>query len=302
MLERATGKVTNLTENHRSLGERLHLVARFERLFFTSEDRGRQSIQYLPVTGGGARIAVSGDSHLDDMQFTRRRQDHDLHRAERIAAGGDLRGASSRRTRRRAHASERRVLDSYQLTALEEFWVEGAEKAQVQSFIVKPPDFDAEQEISGADADSRRSARRLGRELELSLERAGVRGRGLRGGDAESARIDRLRAEVHRRDQWRLGRPRLRRHHGGDRLRWRSCPTPITNRMAAAGGSYGGYMVDWMLGHTQRFKALVSHDGVFDLRSEAARNRRAVVSALGIRRRCPGTTPRCTRAGRPAIS
>ena len=41
-------------------------------------------------------------------------------------------------------------------------------------------------------------------------------------------------------------------------------------RMAAAGGSYGGYMVDWMLGHTNRFKAFVSHDGVFDLRSMAA--------------------------------
>jgi dipeptidyl aminopeptidase/acylaminoacyl peptidase len=41
-------------------------------------------------------------------------------------------------------------------------------------------------------------------------------------------------------------------------------------RMAAAGGSYGGYMIDWMLGHTDRFKALVTHDGVFDLRSMAA--------------------------------
>jgi dipeptidyl aminopeptidase/acylaminoacyl peptidase len=38
--------------------------------------------------------------------------------------------------------------------------------------------------------------------------------------------------------------------------------------MVAAGGSYGGYMIDWMLGHTQRFKALVSHAGVYDLRSE----------------------------------
>jgi dipeptidyl aminopeptidase/acylaminoacyl peptidase len=39
--------------------------------------------------------------------------------------------------------------------------------------------------------------------------------------------------------------------------------------MAAAGGSFGGYMVDWILGHTNKFKALVSHAGVFDLRSEA---------------------------------
>ena len=48
-----------------------------------------------------------------------------------------------------------------------------------------------------------------------------------------------------------------------------SLPYIDADRMAAAGGSYGGYMVDWMLGHTQRFKALISHAGVYDLRSEA---------------------------------
>ena len=96
----------------------------------------------------------------------------------------------------------------------------------MQSFMVKPPDFDPHAEISRADADSRRSARRMGRGLELSLERAGVRRRRLRGGDAESARLDRLRAEIHRRDQWRLGRPRLRRHHGRRPTTWPSCPTP----------------------------------------------------------------------------
>jgi dipeptidyl aminopeptidase/acylaminoacyl peptidase len=47
-----------------------------------------------------------------------------------------------------------------------------------------------------------------------------------------------------------------------------SLPYADGSRMAAAGGSYGGYMIDWILGHTQRFKALVSHDGVYDLRSE----------------------------------
>jgi dipeptidyl aminopeptidase/acylaminoacyl peptidase len=38
--------------------------------------------------------------------------------------------------------------------------------------------------------------------------------------------------------------------------------------IGAAGGSYGGYMIDWILGHTDRFKALVSHAGVYDLKSE----------------------------------
>jgi len=36
-------------------------------------------------------------------------------------------------------------------------------------------------------------------------------------------------------------------------------------RTAAAGGSYGGFMVNWICGHTDRFKALISHAGVFDL-------------------------------------
>jgi dipeptidyl aminopeptidase/acylaminoacyl peptidase len=35
-------------------------------------------------------------------------------------------------------------------------------------------------------------------------------------------------------------------------------------RMGAAGGSYGGYMMNWILGHTDRFKAIVSHAGLFD--------------------------------------
>jgi dipeptidyl aminopeptidase/acylaminoacyl peptidase len=39
------------------------------------------------------------------------------------------------------------------------------------------------------------------------------------------------------------------------------------NRLGAAGGSYGGYMVDWILGHSNRFKALVSHAGVYNLES-----------------------------------
>jgi dipeptidyl aminopeptidase/acylaminoacyl peptidase len=36
------------------------------------------------------------------------------------------------------------------------------------------------------------------------------------------------------------------------------------NRLFAAGGSYGGYMVAYMNGHTDRYKAYVCHAGVYD--------------------------------------
>lgn len=35
-------------------------------------------------------------------------------------------------------------------------------------------------------------------------------------------------------------------------------------RMVALGGSYGGYMANWINGNTERFSALVAHDGQFD--------------------------------------
>lgn len=35
----------------------------------------------------------------------------------------------------------------------------------------------------------------------------------------------------------------------------------------AAGASYGGYMINWIAGHTNRFNALVSHDGMFNAES-----------------------------------
>jgi len=36
------------------------------------------------------------------------------------------------------------------------------------------------------------------------------------------------------------------------------------DRLLAAGGSYGGFMVAWMNGHTDRYKAYVCHAGVYD--------------------------------------
>jgi dipeptidyl aminopeptidase/acylaminoacyl peptidase len=36
------------------------------------------------------------------------------------------------------------------------------------------------------------------------------------------------------------------------------------DRECALGASYGGYMANWLLGHTDRFKCIVSHDGMFN--------------------------------------
>ena len=41
-------------------------------------------------------------------------------------------------------------------------------------------------------------------------------------------------------------------------------------RMAAAGGSYGGYMAAWIEGHTDRFRCIVNHAGVYNTLSQYA--------------------------------
>jgi dipeptidyl aminopeptidase/acylaminoacyl peptidase len=38
-------------------------------------------------------------------------------------------------------------------------------------------------------------------------------------------------------------------------------------KIGAAGASYGGYMINWIAGHTDKFKCLVSHSGVYNLAS-----------------------------------
>ena len=78
-------------------------------------------------------------------------------------------------------------------------------------------------------------------------------------------------------------------------------PYVDADRMAAAGGSYGGYMIDWMLGHTS-----ASRPGLARRRLRSAQrsgeHRRALVPACGSSAACRGTTRRCTTSGRPASS
>jgi dipeptidyl aminopeptidase/acylaminoacyl peptidase len=56
-------------------------------------------------------------------------------------------------------------------------------------------------------------------------------------------------------------------------------------RMAAAGGSYGGYMAAWLAGHTDRFVCLINHAGVNDFITQYG----ADVTAFGFSKVLGGT-------------
>ena len=106
------------------------------------------------------------------------------------------------------------LLAELDLPKPESVTVKGAGGTPMQMWILKPPGFDADEEMAAGLSGPRRPARRVGRRLELSLEPRAVGGAGLRRRPAESARQHRLRPEVRRRNQRRLGRQVLRRPDG----------------------------------------------------------------------------------------
>lgn len=268
VLDRAAGKTQILTETLDRPVTAFTWSPDSTRIFFVTEDRGRHGLQMLPVGGGGARTIASGASSIDDVQLSSDgktmiyTEESGSHPSEifRAAAAG---GAPVALT----HLNDA-LLGSYALSPLEELSVEGAGKSRVHSFILKPPDFDPSRKYPV-----------------LFLIHGGPQGAW---GETWTYRWN---PQVFASAGYVVVMPNPRGSTGyGQKftdeinLDWggkafedilavadkvATLRYADANRMAAAGGSYGGYMVNWMLGHTKRFKALVSHAGVFDLRSMA---------------------------------
>ncbi|HLH00461.1 MAG TPA: S9 family peptidase [Bryobacteraceae bacterium] len=267
VLERATGKVNSVTEALDRSVESFTWSPDSNALFYTVIDRGRQSIQMIPAAGGASRIIVSGPHTFDDMQFSSDGKTM-IYSGQSGSAPTELyRASSSGGTSSALTHLNDALLSGYALTPLEEFWVESSDKARVQSFLVKPPNFIASRKYPV-----------------LMLIHGGPEGEW---GESWTYRWN---AQVFAAAGFVVVMPNPRGSFGyGQKFTedikddWggkpyddimavtdytAALPYADSNRMAAAGGSYGGYMIDWILGHTQRFKALISHAGVYDLRSE----------------------------------
>jgi dipeptidyl aminopeptidase/acylaminoacyl peptidase len=268
VLERATGNVTSPLEAIDRSVETFTWSPDSGRLFFGGIDRGRQAIQFVNVEGGEVRVAIQGNNILDDMQFTsdgknivftRQSGDSPVEICKATSSGG----AAVPLT----HINDD-LLSQYQLTPFEEFSVSAVDGAQIHSFLLKPPNFSGAQKYPA-----------------LMLIHGGPQG------DWGEDWTYRWNAQVFAAAGYVVVMPNPRGSIGyGQKFTddinqdWGGKPyddiMAVTdyaaklpyidgNRIAAAGGSYGGYMVDWILGHTKRFRCLISHAGVYDLKSEA---------------------------------
>ncbi|MEN6607344.1 MAG: S9 family peptidase, partial [Bryobacteraceae bacterium] len=266
MLTRDSGQTAVLTESLDRPVNSFTWTPDSTRIFFTVEDRGRQVVQMIPATGGGARVIASGASKIDDVQlspdgktmiYTEQRASRPVEIFLVSSSGGSAIPLT--------HLNDS-IFNTYQSTPAEEFWVDATDGARVHSFVVKPFGFDKTKKYPvlflihggpqgawGEDWTYRWNAQVFAGAgyLVVMPNPSGSTGYGQKftdeiNGDWGGKVYDDLMAVVD--------------HVAG-------LPYADANRMAAAGGSYGGYMANWILGHSSRFRALVSHAGVYDLRS-----------------------------------
>jgi dipeptidyl aminopeptidase/acylaminoacyl peptidase len=161
----------------------------------------------------------------------------------------------------------RDLLAKLELPAAEEFWFEGAAKDKVHGFLLKPPSFDPAKKYplvmlihggpQGAWSDNfhfRWNAEMFAAPgyVVAMINFHGSTGYGQAFTDSISG-------------DWG-GKPYKDIITGLGYLHGRY-PFIDTARNAAAGASYGGYMIDWIEGQTDLFRCLISHAGVFDLSS-----------------------------------
>jgi dipeptidyl aminopeptidase/acylaminoacyl peptidase len=267
--ERATGQMHVLTERLDRWVTNFTWTPDSTALFFTIEDHGRQPLLMVSADGSGAvRTIAQGPSSIDDVQLTR---------DGRTMVYTEQSGSKPAEIHKRisgASASapldgiNQSVLNTCQLRPLETISVDSQDGKKVESFIVKPPGFDPSRMYPV-----------------LFLIHGGPQGAW---GESWSYRWN---PQVFAAAGYVVVMPNPHGSNGYgqafvDAVNWDWGGIPYDDimrtvdyvsklayvnkdRMGAAGASYGGYMIDWILGHTDRFKVLVSHAGVYDLRSMA---------------------------------
>ncbi|HZH84724.1 MAG TPA: S9 family peptidase, partial [Phototrophicaceae bacterium] len=238
-------------------------------LFFTIDDHGRQPLMMIPADGNGPiRTIAQGPSSIGDVQLTRDGRTMIYTEQSGSKPAGIEKRVSGGASSIGLDSVNESILNACQLTPLETFSVDSEDGKKVESFLVKPPGFDASRKYPV-----------------LFLIHGGPQGAW---GEDWSYRWN---PQVFAAAGYVVVMPNP---HGSagygqaftDAVNWdwggvpyndimrtvdyvSGLPYIDNNRMAAAGASYGGYMIDWILGHTDRFKALVTHAGVYDLRSMA---------------------------------
>ncbi|MCS7065291.1 MAG: S9 family peptidase [Fimbriimonadales bacterium] len=158
------------------------------------------------------------------------------------------------------------LLDEVQIVPPEEFEVEADDGVKIHGWLLKPPDFDPAHRYPAILMIHGGPHAQYGRVFFHEFQLTAAQGyvvaytnpRGSWGYGEAFARA--IKGDWGNRDFRDL-------MHVADYLA--SLPFVDAERMGVAGGSYGGYMTNWIVGHTDRFKAAITDRSVVNLVSMA---------------------------------
>jgi dipeptidyl aminopeptidase/acylaminoacyl peptidase len=261
---RKSGTQSNLTENFDSSVESYAFAPDSKTIYFNSEDKGEMPIYSIATApGSSSKVAVSGNFNEEfavsedgrTLAFTRTSLTMP---AEIFVARSD--GANVRQLTHQNAA----LLSQLDLAKPEVFKFEGAEKTPVEGIVIRPPHFDPSKKYPA-----------------LLLIHGGPQGAwtdawGYRWNEQVMAAPGYVVLAINPRGSTGYGQKftaEISRDWGGkvygDLMNGLDAaiakyPFIDGSRVGAAGGSYGGYMVDWIATHTGRFKCLISHAGPYD--------------------------------------
>jgi len=274
LYDRKTGEKKNLTEDFDRWVGTYAWTPESKSIYFNAEEAGWAPIWRTDEMGTKPKVVFRG--FLDDLAFSKVGElvftKMSLDAPNEIYSGGynlltetctDFHDTGCKQPKPLTHLNDS-VLSQVSMSPLESFWFTGAHNDKVQGFLVKPPNFDPTKKYpvkflihggpEGAWGDD--WSYRWNSELfaangyvVIMINFHGSTGYGQKFIDAING-------------DWG-GAPFEDLMKGLDYAE-KTYPFIDKDRECALGASYGGYAINWILGHIDRFKCLVSHDGMFD--------------------------------------
>jgi len=233
-------------------------------IWFTAARNGAQNLYTMPAAGGVPALAVQGGAvgaFQPAIGFA-------IFAKSTLVAPTDLFRVNTDGTIRQLTNENAAWLGAVDLPKPASMTVTGAAGAKVQYWLLKPPNFDASKKYPV-----------------VFLIHGGPQG------DWPDGWSNRWNPSLWAAQGWIVAAPNPRGSTGFgqkfvDEISQDWCGKAMTDldavfdavvklpyadpaRTGIAGASYGGYAVDWLIGHTNRFKVAVTHDGVFNLESMA---------------------------------
>jgi dipeptidyl aminopeptidase/acylaminoacyl peptidase len=264
LFDRQTRKIENLSETFDRSADGLAWSADSKTIYFTAEDETLQPVYAIPSCSCGLPMKIVSEGFNSAISLSADGKTLVFERtsltipAEIFIAASDGSGV-----RQVTHQNDS-LLTALEMNAPETFWFDGAEGTKVQAMMIRPPKFDPTKKypllvlLHGGPQTMwsnawgyRWNAQVFSAAgyLTLMINRRGSTGYGQKFTDEIT-------------NDWG-GKAYADVMNGVDYALKKYSFIDGT-RMAAAGGSYGGYMADWIATHTGRFKAIVSHASTYD--------------------------------------